>query len=45
MGRPFDFFPYRTLPYQSSYPQITAFYGFGMTLEPRYIFGAETLDQ
>jgi len=32
-----------TLPYQSGI--AAEFHSFGMTLEPRYIVGAESLDQ
>jgi hypothetical protein len=40
-----DFTATRTLLYQNTAPQGSAFYGFGPVLEPRYIVGPEPLDQ
>jgi hypothetical protein len=34
-----------TLPYHHADPKVDAIRSFGITLEPRWIFGAESLDQ
>ena len=36
---------YGTLPYQSRIPKNSTIRSFGVDFEPRYIFGADLLDQ
>ena len=40
-----SFNAYGTLPYQRHRPRTVTLRGFGTMLEPRYIFGASSLDQ